>query len=133
FLPSPGATNSFTFTTPVDFVKFVLIVDAGTNVGANPSTSPYNDTLNIRSTASSEPKIFAEKIKGTILTPQIQSLEYAKSYENLEFKKNFELTPNVVVEDYKSIGMVGSSGVNHMNYALTQDNNVSLISAKVKS
>src|SRR5690606_16734599 len=128
YLPSPSVGSTFTFTTPPLCDKLVFVVDSGSNVGADIPNSPYQNTFSIRANIGQEPQLFAEKIKGNIETEQLQVIENAVIYENNEFKKQFDFTKDVTVLPYKKIGLPAPSGVNHLNFAVTKENDVSVIS-----
>lgn len=132
YLPSGSATN-FPFTTPATCNNFMIQVASGTDVGLSPSTSPYNSSLKIIKGSASGDYLKAEKLLGTISTPQIQKIETAKDYENVYFGGEFKFTAQVGVEEYKKTAMLASSGVTHLNFAATNENNISVISAKIDS
>lgn len=130
YLPS-GAATSFSFTTPVNCTSFMIQVASGTDVGVSPSTSPYNSLLKIVKGSAGSDYLKAEALSGTIITPQIQKIEAAKNFENTYFGNEFKFTSQVGVEEYKKAAMLGSSGVTHLNFAATNENNISIISAKI--
>jgi hypothetical protein len=132
YLPS-GAATSFSFTTPVNCTSFMVQVASGTDVGLSPSTSPYNTSLNIIKGSASSDYLRAETLFGNIITPQIQKIETAKDFENNYFKNEFKFTSQVGAEEYKKLSMLASSGITHLNFAATNDNNISVISAKIDS
>lgn len=132
YLPS-GSATTFPFTTPATCNNFMVQVASGTDVGLSPSTSPYNSSLKIIKGSASGDYLKAEKLLGTISTPQIQKIETAKDYENVYFGGEFKFTAQVGVEEYKKTAMLASSGVTHLNFAATNENNISVISAKIDS
>lgn len=129
-----GSATTFPFTTPPNCDNFMVQVFSGTDVGLSPSTSPFNNTLKIsKGNLVISDSIIAEKILGSIITPQIQKIETAKDFENIYFSNEFKFTTQVGVEEYKKMAMLGSSGVTHLNFAATNENNISVISAKIDS
>ncbi len=128
-----GSATTFPFTTPPTCDNYMVQVASGTDVGLSPSTSPYNSSLKITQGSSSGDYLKAEKVFGTIVTPQIQKIETAKDYENVYFGGEFKFTAQVGVEEYKKTAMLASSGVTHLNFAATNENNISVISAKIDS
>lgn len=131
FLPSPGATNSFEYTTPADCATAIAVVDAAPNIGADVPNSPYQQTFSVTPIEIEEPKLVAEKIRGKIETEQVQLLDSALVHDNNNFKEKFDFTEGVSVLPYKKIALPSSSGVNHLNFAVTKENDVSIISTKI--
>lgn len=128
-----GSATIFPFTTPSNCTSFMIQVASGINVGLSPSISPYNASLKIIKGSASSDYIKAEKVFGTMVTPQIQKIETAKDFENVSFNNDFKFTAQVGVEEYKKASMLASSGVTHLNFAATNENNISVISAKIDS
>ncbi|MVZ65045.1 hypothetical protein GQF61_04220 [Sphingobacterium sp. DK4209] len=77
--PSTGFPTDFTFQPLATANQMAIQVDGGTNVGANPSTSPFNNTFKIYESDSNEfvldTSVKAETIKGKIETTQIKTIE----------------------------------------------------------
>lgn len=127
-----GSATTFPFTTPPTCNNYMIQVASGTDVGLSPSTSPYNASLKITQGSASGDYLKAEKLLGTILTPQIQKIETAKYTDSNEFSEKFSFTNQVGVIDYKSIAMTGNSSVAHLNFASSNESDVSIIEATVK-
>lgn len=132
YIPS-GSATTFEFTTPATCTNFMIQVVSGTDVGVSPSTSPFNSSLKIMKGTAGSDYLKAEKLQGTIVTPQIQNLEKARVIDNSEFSDKFDFTNQVNLIDYKSIGMTGSSGITHLNFAISKETNISVIEAKIKA
>lgn len=128
-----GSATTFPFTTPPTCDNYMIQAASGTDVGLSPSTSPYNSSLKITQGSASSDYLKAGALFGNIVTPQIQKIETAKDFENVYFGNEFKFTAQVGVEEYKKTAMLGSSGVTHLNFAATNENNISVISAKIDS
>ncbi|MDR4892270.1 MULTISPECIES: hypothetical protein [unclassified Chryseobacterium] len=127
-----GSATTFPFTTPPTCNNYMIQVASGTDVGASPATSPYNSSLKITQGSSAGDYLKAEKLQGTIATPQIQKIETAKATDSNEFSEKFSFTNQVGVIDYKSIAMTGNSSVTHLNFASSNEPDISIIETTVK-
>ncbi|WP_241279798.1 hypothetical protein [Chryseobacterium cucumeris] len=129
-----GSATTFPFTTPSNCDNFMVQVFSGTDVGLSPGASPFNNTLKIsKGNLVTSDSLPAEKIEGTIQTPQLKNLDRSYIIDNSEFGDKFEFTNKVSILDYKTIGMSASSGVNHMNFAASKENDISIVEATIKS
>lgn len=133
YVPSTGA--EFIFTTPSNCNKILVQVASVTNVGADIPNSPYWDSLKMfkGTNYNSETTIVAEKIKGTINTDQLNNIEKTIQIDNNEFLNKFSFTQNVGDVSYKTISMLNTTSVNHLNFASTNENNISKLSVKITS